>query len=98
MVVKAETDPGGYDWTQGHSYANLRAGEPGLRSDLRSRSIVVDGVSYTVGDVRRLIGERHRLASENTRLRRRLEQNANHLRWRTNALCRLIAAKGPRLS
>ena len=67
-------------------------------SDWTDGVVLVDGVFYTPAAVRQMIVERHRLATENTALRRRLEQNATHLQRRTAALVRLIARKGPRLS
>lgn len=69
------------DWTEGHTY-----------SDLTRRTLVVDGVSYTAAEVRRLVHDRHVLASENTRLRATLKRADRHLKLRTAALIRLIAS------
>ena len=60
--------------------------------------MIVDGVGYTPAKIRELVRERHRLADDVRRLRARLEQNDSHLRYRTAALVRMIAKKGPRLS
>ena len=87
------------DWTQGHAYATLRAGVPGasgkpdLHSDLRSRTLIVDGVTYSAAEVRRIVHERHQQALEITRLRATLKRADRHLKLRTAALIRLIAAE-----
>lgn len=60
--------------------------------------VIVDGVAYTSAQVRRLVRERHELASEVVVLRDRLRRNDRHLRLRTDALIRSIARKGPVLS
>ena len=100
------------DWTDGHTY-----------SDLRSRTLIVDGVTYSAAEVRRIVHERHALASELaelkndrelwregferdqaridqqaleiTRLRATLKRADRHLKLRTAALIRLIAAEKP---
>jgi len=64
-------------------------------TDIQSRVLVVDGVSYTAPRIRQLVLERYQLAEEVTGLRTRLRQNDEHLRRRTAALIRLIAQKGP---
>lgn len=55
---------------------------------LVDETLTVDGVTYGVEDIRRLLLERHRLATD-------LDRNRRHLRLRTSALVRLIARKGP---
>ena len=71
---------------------------------LYDESVTVDGVTYGVDAVRRLVQERHRLAGEvtdlraaNAHYRARLRRADRHLRLRTSALVRMIAKKGPRL-
>src|SRR5690349_1684777 len=69
------------DWTDGHSY-----------TDLRSRTLIVDGVAYSAAEVRRIVHERHQQALEITRLRANAKRADRHLKLRTAALIRLIAA------
>ena len=57
--------------------------------------MIVDGVEYDTAAVRRLVHERHQLASEIRGLRARLDRADAHLRLRTAALHRVIARKGP---
>jgi hypothetical protein len=75
---------GGRDWTDGHSY-----------TDLRSRTLIVDGVTYSAAEVRRIVHERHQQALEIARLRATLKRADRHLKLRTAALIRLIAAEKP---